>query len=469
MSAPLGVRRRSLTLDEFVLEVSLLYRGAAPGVQQMRCLFMDNFRGFRNTVIPLVGVNFLVGENSTGKTSFLTMLRMFSGHQLFMGSEYAETDTIPFGHFEEMVSAHSEDKSYFRLGYATESVDSKKKKTANGILLTYENIEGLAQIACLSTMVGGASLHLRFSGKGVFYKNEEVERLETVDAMCDRLHEWIKIHKSPRGESWSEITPLPLEARGTPLFFLMAIARAGGDVPKELTFSLPVTAPPLVWIAPIRSRPRRTYDEPQTPFSPEGGHIPYVIRRMLSSEKEATKFKEFIERVGGASGLFQKIDIKRFGDSEISPFEVDAYLDDAALGIGWLGYGVSQSLPIFVELLDRPHGSWFAIQQPEVHLHPRAQACVGDVFFEMASREDKTFFVETHSDFIIDRFRLNYRERRSKSNKTLPQSQVLFFERKDKTNVVTPLPISSKGELPADQPDGYRRFFIKEDMKLLGL
>jgi hypothetical protein len=30
-------------------------------------LFIDNFRGFKDTFVPITNVNFLVGENSTGK------------------------------------------------------------------------------------------------------------------------------------------------------------------------------------------------------------------------------------------------------------------------------------------------------------------------------------------------------------------------------------------------------------------
>jgi len=31
-------------------------------------LYVDNFRGFRDTYVPIADVNFLVGENSSGKT-----------------------------------------------------------------------------------------------------------------------------------------------------------------------------------------------------------------------------------------------------------------------------------------------------------------------------------------------------------------------------------------------------------------
>jgi predicted ATPase len=87
------------------------------------------------------------------------------------------------------------------------------------------------------------------------------------------------------------------------------------------------------------------------------------------------------------------------------------------------------------------------------------------VLFEMATTDRKRFLVETHSDFAIDRFRMNYKNGRPGK----PDSQVLFFERRDKRNVVTPLSIGKSGELPADQPDSYRRFFVREQMNLLGI
>ncbi|MBV8889243.1 MAG: AAA family ATPase [Alphaproteobacteria bacterium] len=437
----------------------------------MKYLFLDNFRGFREAIIPLIDVNFLVGENSTGKTSLLTMLQMFSGPQILMGSDYSGAESVQFGHFEEMVSAHASDKSYFRLGHFGEAAHRKERR-GHGLLLTYENIAGLSQIARVSTTMTGGDVHLRFENKKAFYKIDEVERPRSADEMRQRIPDWIEVHTADRDVNWKQIGSLPEDddPRRIPLIFLLGLVNSGGEAIKGLSFPVSVAAPHLVWIAPIRTKPRRTYDEPQTSFSPEGSHIPYVIRRMLSSESEATKFKEFIERIGAASGLFQRIEIKYFGSSETSPFEVDAYLDDAAMGIGWLGYGVSQSLPIFVELLDRPAGSWFAIQQPEVHLHPRAQACLGDVFFEMALRDKKKFLIETHSDFTIDRFRLNYRNRASRrTNKNLPSSQILFFQRQNNGNTVTPIQIGRGGELPSEQPEGYRNFFIKEEMKVLGL
>jgi len=462
---------RRITLDKFVTEASSLYRATERGVTEMSCLYLDNFRGFRNSIVPLLDVNFLVGENSSGKTSVLITLLMFSGPDLFMAPDYQTADYVNLSPFNEMVSAHSSDRTYFRLGYASEPRNTGGKKSARGTLITYENVDGLAQISRVSTTMGDTVVHIRYDDDKVYYKNETYEPIANSDAMCGVIQVWARAQSSSRDESWDEIKLPYEETRRAPLVYLMTLARSGGNLPKEISsFSIPYNAPSLVWIAPIRSAPKRIYEAIQTQSSPEGAHIPYVIRRMLNSKEEAIRFKEFTSKIGEASGLFQKIEIERYADSDLSPFEVKAYLDDAALGIGWMGYGVSQSLPIFVELLDKPHGSWFAIQQPEVHLHPRAQACLGDVFFEMADRDHKKFLIETHSDFTIDRFRLNYRNRGSvKRNKALPTSQIYFFERKDKTNIVTPIPIGPTGELPSDQPESYREFFIKEEMKVLGI
>jgi len=83
----------------------------------------------------------------------------------------------------------------------------------------------------------------------------------------------------------------------------------------------------------------------------------------------------------------------------------------------------------------------------------------------MGVSEKKKFLIETHSDFMIDRYRSRQRHHKGKT----PTSQILFFERKKGRNSVTPLEISESGELPLRQPRSYRNFFIKEQMELLGI
>ena len=67
----------------------------------------------------------------------------------------------------------------------------------------------------------------------------------------------------------------------------------------------------------------------------------------------------------------------------------------------------------------------FLLQQPEVHLHPTAQAALGSLFCEIAGR-DRQIIVETHSDYIIDRVRMDVRDK--KTNLKPEDVSILFFE-----------------------------------------
>lgn len=437
----------------------------------MTYLYLDNFRGFSDATIPLLDVNFLVGENSTGKTSLMNVFRMLSSERVLMGQEPSDEDYLQIGHFTEMVSAHSKDKSYFRLGFIGEARHpSRKQMSGYGMLLTYKNVGGLSQIACVTSTTMNGETTILFDGDDIFYKNVEGAAVADAKEMTKRITAWVETHKNSSPSDYEKLE-LPKGApkwgdRKLPLLLVFMFAAQKAEGQKE--FGVPGLASQTVWIAPIRTRPKRTYDEPQSPYSSEGAHIPYVIKRILSSKTDANKFRAFMKKIGKASGLFQKIEVRHFGKSgrEAGPFEIDAYLDEKALGLHLMGYGVSQSLPIFVELLRQPKGSWYGIQQPEIHLHPKAQAALGDLFFEMATRDNKFFLIETHSDFAIDRFRQNYGKR---GKRKAPQSQVLFFERRNKRNTVTQLPIGPDGKLPIDQPESYRSFFIREQMNLLGM
>jgi len=432
-------------------------------------LFVDNFRGFRDTCIPITDVNFLVGENSTGKTSILSLIKLFSGPSFLMGQDF-DDEGVSFRHFSDMVSAHSSDPSYFHVGFAAEYEHKKTGKTATGWLFTFRENQGQPRLAKCTFCRGKEKITLKF-GNAVYFKASECSMPSAAHEIVSALRsEWVDEHSSktngyqkldaPRG--FGNRIPIVIA-----LSFASSVARKSRKKDELLIYppDMGFAPPELTWFGPIRTEPKRTYDELLLDFSSEGRHTPYLIRRMLNSKTQAIKLKAFIEKVGKASGLFQDVRIQNFGRGPNPRFELDIVIDGQMLNILNVGYGVSQSLPIIVELLARPKGTFFAVQEPEIHLHPRAQAALGDVLFEMATTDHKRFLVETHSDFAIDRFRMNYKKDRASK----PESQILFFERRDQHNVVTPLPISEAGELPLDQPDSYRQFFIHEQMHVLGI
>ena len=70
------------------------------------------------------------------------------------------------------------------------------------------------------------------------------------------------------------------------------------------------------------------------------------------------------------------------------------------VSIADVGFGVSQTLPVIVALLVAQPGQAVYLEQPEIHLHPRAQARMGKLLSEAAQRGVRVI-VETHSSLLL--------------------------------------------------------------------
>ena len=129
-----------------------------------------------------------------------------------------------------------------------------------------------------------------------------------------------------------------------------------------------------------------------------------------------------------------------------------------------VGYGVSQILPLLVELLSDDE-SLFLLQQPEVHLHPSAQAALGSLFCTMAA-SGRQLIVETHSEYIVDRVRMDIRDQ---TTDLKPEDvSLLFFDRTDLDVRIHSLRFDEQGNV-LDAPDGYGQFFMDETRRSIGL
>lgn len=70
------------------------------------------------------------------------------------------------------------------------------------------------------------------------------------------------------------------------------------------------------------------------------------------------------------------------------------------VSIADVGFGVSQTLPALVALLAAKPGQLVYIEQPEIHLHPRAQRALASIFADAAKR-GVIVILETHSSLIL--------------------------------------------------------------------
>lgn len=105
-----------------------------------------------------------------------------------------------------------------------------------------------------------------------------------------------------------------------------------------------------------------------------------------------------------------------------------------------------------------------AIQQPEVHLHPKAQAELGSLFASVAAeKKGSSMVVETHSDYLIDRVRLEV------AHGTIAPEDIslLFFDKPHAVTKIHHLGLDSLGNI-TNAPRSYRSFFLREQLNVLG-
>ncbi len=80
----------------------------------------------------------------------------------------------------------------------------------------------------------------------------------------------------------------------------------------------------------------------------------------------------------------------------------DSQPEESPVAIPDVGFGLSQILPVLVEVLRMESGKSIILEQPEIHLHPRMQGDLAD-FILCNAQLKKKFIIETHSEHFIKR------------------------------------------------------------------
>ncbi len=409
-------------------------------------------------------LTFLVGENSTGKTTALACFQALADY-LTEGKVDFDSNPYSMGIFKDIVRISRKTEKTFRLGFAFRDkhediecvVEFVKKKGGDepaigsatitftdgtivlnsdgeekgGLPYTYFNKEQDRYLIGVNSATLDSNspsfLLSRFRHRGS--RGTEVE-----NALADYLHE----KKGGLGDSW--------EMGGSPVFSM----------------------------SPIRSQPKRTYDKMREFDDPEGSDIPIRLMRIKATNKDKWEFlRARLVEFGKSAGLFHNVDVRNFGKAMGNPFKLTVKVRGPNSNVIDVGYGVSQILPILVNVFDQPVSRqriyksgripFFLLQQPEVHLHPRAQAELSSLLAASASEGNRTFIIETHSDYMVDRARVEIR----KGTIRPEDVSLIYLEPKGNVVKVHNICFDNMGNMEKVPPH-YREFFLKETKRLMG-
>ena len=442
----------------------------------LRKLHIQNFKGWKDTgMIDLAPITVLFGSNSSGKSSigqFLVMLKQTVRQSDRKTVLLLNGDSVDLGSVSDIFYAHDLEENMkfeFRWDMDTKAVieNSNKRESYNQI-----EFEGDIQVSDPETqylevnefkyrLYNDETLKLTVGMKKE--TEEESNRNYVLDSDRD-------FKRTKAGRGWKLTEPVKFYG-----FSDAALAYyKDSDFLQDLNLHQEDFFSKFYYLGPMRTKTKRSYSWSGVNPESVGDAGENTIAAILSAKKQNKKlkfphsnYKEFeviISESLKKMGLIEEYRIEKIGERQEYEVKVRIKGAEQFVGLPDVGFGVSQVLPVIVQLFYAPDNSVIFIEQPEIHLHPNAQALLADVIIDAINmRENQKkrrvqVIIETHSEHLLRRLQRRISEEKIKTG----DMKAYFAKNSQKVSKLEKLEVDSYGNI-LNWPDG---FFgdMEEDM-----
>jgi len=213
------------------------------------------------------------------------------------------------------------------------------------------------------------------------------------------------------------------------------------------------------FVGPLREHPRRVYvlsGEHPPHVGIRGEWAPEIIYRQRDADL-LRKVNEWIDRFA----LGVRLERRPCGDDAFS-ITLRRAGQRLALNLADTGFGLSQVLPLIVQSFYSNRRSLILAEQPEIHLNPRLQTLLADLFVEVA-KSGRGVILETHSEHLLLRIRRLIAERHMKARDV----SLVYVETSGRRSTVREIPVHSNGHIDLEQwPKGFFEDSLRESLGL---
>jgi predicted ATPase len=210
----------------------------------------------------------------------------------------------------------------------------------------------------------------------------------------------------------------------------------------------------VFYLGPLREFPQRSYvisGQAPSDVGVRGERSAEALWFASRTKKQRQQMLENINRWVKEFGIAKEVRLQRLGKSnQYQVLFVDA-TTNLPVNIADVGFGASQLLPIIVQGFYAPPGSALLIEQPEIHLHPKAQATLGDLLMEVVKAGDRQIIVETHSEHLLARIQRRIAEQKFSHE----QVAIYYFEPTPGGTKIHRLELDEYGQLVEPIPEGF--------------
>ena len=223
----------------------------------------------------------------------------------------------------------------------------------------------------------------------------------------------------------------------------------------------------LIHVPGLRGNPERNYPVSSVSGEFTGTFENYVASIIhhwkISKDKRLKLLSEALQTLG----LTWKVDTRQIDDTQVEvrvgrlKNKGNSQSTDM-VSIADVGFGLSQTLPVVVALLVAEPEQLVYLEQPEIHLHPRAQANLAQLLVDAANRGVRVV-VETHSELLIRRVQSLIAEDKIEAEKV----KLHWFSQDDNGfTKVTTAELDDTGAF-GDWPEDFSEISLQEESRYL--
>ncbi|WP_372374161.1 DUF3696 domain-containing protein [Vreelandella venusta] len=437
-------------------------------------LRLENFKAWRNTgPMRLAPLTVIFGTNSSGKSSLghlllalkQTMLLTDRKRSLHLGDD---NSLIDLGTFEDCIYDHD----------LSSPLDVSLRWKARGDLVLKDILDSAATFK-------GDEITLR--SKIVASKTEQPETRRFTYTLHQQGEGVLSAHHGrDNGKAYLECDPLRLvfaQGRKWSLdppekfyrFSDKTLSRyQNAHFLTDFVLETEQMLEHFYHLGPLRSPPKRVYPWSGDTPADVGAEGELTIPALLAATQQERKlnrgpnqkyqlFGSFIANWLKDLGVIDKFKVEPIAAGR-KEYEVLIQVHSAApwVKLTDVGFGISQILPALVQAFYAPPGSVLWMEQPEIHLHPRVQANLADVFISaIQAREDgenrnTQLIIESHSEHFLNRL-----QRRIAEGELGPSDVAIYFVSQKKGQAhLEPLTLNEYGDIE-NWPDD----FFGDDME----
>lgn len=426
----------------------------------------NNYRSFRRLDVDLAPITLFVGPNNSGKSSVLSLIRLLSqtsesndpNVRLLLNGALGD-----FGTYKDLVY-ENESRRHIDISFTIRPGDDRKMigsdKSEITFQLHYKYRSAIKEVILKRLECFGDGTHHLTAEY-----SEDSERFRII-SLADK-----------------DISPSTASSIGLRGFdvrnFLprqMFLGAADSDDPNvklaieksrlvsRNAFLATRSLQSIEYVGAMRMPPSRTYlhtGERRQKVGANGEHaITMLAMDSIRRGSKSRGIRQGVVRWLNLAGIASDIKIVPLSDRYFE-IHVQHPITKEYENFADVGYGNSQIIPVLVAGLNTTAGNTFIVEEPEIHLHPKAQAELGDFLLDL-SRRGVQSIVETHSEHMIVRLQ------RHIATGELDQNSIYIYyvNPTPSGKEIVRLEMDSKGSFKHDWPGGFFSERLKEAREL---